>query len=373
MVLATAAVAYARAWGRRRNQTLTVHWIGRDPALSLIRACCPDVVCHTIDSVLDQGSGALPPRIDICVDLQSNLRSRRLAWRLARRHGAVVTRPSKRYLARSLLVLAARLLGRSRLSLAVHEGLTQKQSGAPQYRLAAQAMARALQKLDGPSPSKLASPSETKLLADARPELVPPAPDPRLNDATTTIWLAVAPGASHPTKKAPVTIFEEILILLAEKNPAYSPNVNSTALTSTSTRSIAIVLLGDSREHADCLNLERRLTALPWPGPVLNLAGNTTLPETVAILAGCRAILSNDSSLAHIAEALGKPAFTLFGPTDEAFGFAPHLPTSRACSVALGCRPCSKHGKAPCRFDDQACFRLIDTRSTGLALKKVLS
>jgi hypothetical protein len=46
----------------------------------------------------------------------------------------------------------------------------------------------------------------------------------------------------------------------------------------------------------------------------------------------------------------------LFGPTVEAFGFAPRMRESRAFSLLLGCRPCSKHGKVACRYGDRLCF-----------------
>ena len=195
----------------------------------------------------------------------------------------------------------------------------------------------------------------SEALNQATPKLDTPIFDQRLDPEIP--WLAIAPGASHPAKKAPVQVFEQVMGALAGKIPADSR--------------IGIVLLGDPRERIDCDELERRLTANQWDGPVLNLAGSTKLHDTVAILAGCRAILSNDSSLAHIAEALGKPSFMLFGPTTEAFGFAPHLMASRAFSAPLGCRPCSKHGKGQCRYGDHACFRGINARDAANALAGV--
>jgi len=214
----------------------------------------------------------------------------------------------------------------------------------PQYQLAALAMAKALG-------GKLSATDQIK------PTLQSPEPDARLDRSIT--WLAIAPGASHPAKKSPPQVFEQIMGRFAGKLP---PD-----------KQIGIVLLGDQRERVDCNEVERRLSANQWDGPVLNLAGSTTLTETVAVLAGCRAILSNDSSLAHIAESLGKFAFMLFGPTTESFGFAPHLPGSRAFSASLGCRPCSKHGKTPCRFGDHKCFRDIDARSAGDTMAEVFA
>lgn len=338
-------------WSLKHNQPIELHWIGRAPALELIQFYCPDVACHDIQSmekVGGRGISGLPAEIDACIDLQSNLRSRRLASQIRRWHGATITRPDKRYAARTLLVASARVFGRAfgRTGLGVmcQNALGKFCPPIPQYQLAALAMARALGEKSGAG-------------IEIKPTLNAPEPDARLD--RNIAWLAIAPGASYPAKKAPAQVFEQIMGRCAGKLP---PD-----------KQIGIVLLGDQRERVDCDEIERRLSANQWDGPVLNLAGSTTLAETVALLAGCHAILSNDSSLAHIAESLGNFAFMLFGPTTEAFGFAPHLPKSRAFSASLGCRPCSKHGKTPCRYKDHACFWAIDTRSAGDALAEVFS
>ncbi len=301
-----------------------------------------------MEKVEGRGFSVLPPEIDACIDLQSNLRSRRLACQIRRWHGATITRPNKRYAIRTLLVASARVFGRAfgsrNLALMCQNVFGKFCPPIPQYQLAALAMAKALGEKTGAA-------------IQVKPTLKAPEPDAKLDRNIT--WLAIAPGASYPAKKAPAQVFEQIMGRCAGKLP---PG-----------KQIGIVLLGDQRERVDCDEIERRLSANQWEGPVLNLAGSTTLTETVAVLAGCRAILSNDSSLAHIAESLGKFSFMLFGPTTESFGFAPHLPQSRAFSASLGCRPCSKHGKAPCRYKDHACFRAIDTRSAGDALAEVFS
>ena len=73
-----------------------------------------------------------------------------------------------------------------------------------------------------------------------------------------------------------------------------------------------------------------------------------------------------------MAEAVGVDAAVLFGPTIEAFGFGARRETSKVFSVPLGCRPCSKHGKKPCRFEDKQCFYEIDRREVTDFIKSKL-
>ncbi|WP_338808191.1 ADP-heptose--LPS heptosyltransferase RfaF [Serratia marcescens] len=51
----------------------------------------------------------------------------------------------------------------------------------------------------------------------------------------------------------------------------------------------------------------------------LNMAGKTQLEQAVILIAACRAVVSNDSGLMHVAAALNKPLIALYGPSSPDF------------------------------------------------------
>ena len=108
------------------------------------------------------------------------------------------------------------------------------------------------------------------------------------------------------------------------------------------------------------------------PGGAPLLAGRTGLPELAALMKIARVVIANDSGPAHLAAAVGSPVVALFGPTHEAFGFAPRGERVRVISRALACRPCTVHGGLRCPRSRRDCLDDISPGDVLAAVRELL-
>ncbi len=74
---------------------------------------------------------------------------------------------------------------------------------------------------------------------------------------------------------------------------------------------ITIVLVGGPDEKVYAAELAGMIR-----GRVINAAGLLSLRETAAVISACDLFIGNDSALAHLAAAVGRPVVVLFGLTD---------------------------------------------------------
>jgi ADP-heptose:LPS heptosyltransferase len=71
------------------------------------------------------------------------------------------------------------------------------------------------------------------------------------------------------------------------------------------------------RKFAWCAS-ERSAAACPGAGNIINLAGQTSLPQIIALIQEAAVVVANDSGPVHIAAAVGTPVLGLYGPTAPA-------------------------------------------------------
>lgn len=105
-----------------------------------------------------------------------------------------------------------------------------------------------------------------------------------------------------------------------------------------------IYLLGGPSDHALCETIKTLI-----PGRTVNLAGNLSLMESIALMKGAERNYVNDSGPLHFASAVNAPVTAYFCSTVTDFGFGPLSDDSEVKEVTgLACRPCGLHGKKEC-------------------------
>jgi ADP-heptose:LPS heptosyltransferase len=137
-------------------------------------------------------------------------------------------------------------------------------------------------------------------------------------------------------------------------------------------RGLPVVLLGTSGEKT----VNAQASALATKTRMFDLAGKTSLPEALGVLAEAQLFLGNDSGLAHLAGAAGTPSVVVFGPTDPdaTRPWNGPRPDGKPVRLALVRR---RTLCAPCRFDvcpiDHACMEGVRPEDVLTAIEEVLA
>jgi len=95
---------------------------------------------------------------------------------------------------------------------------------------------------------------------------------------------------------------------------------------------------------------------------VVNLAGKTSIRESMALINGATRVVGSDTGLTHAAEALGTKVTMILGPTSRETGAGTILEDSVCIeSKDTWCRPCSQNGSSLCYRSSQFCMDSIKT------------
>lgn len=100
-----------------------------------------------------------------------------------------------------------------------------------------------------------------------------------------------------------------------------------------------------------------------------NLTGKLTIDESALIMNQADFVISGDTGMLHIANALNKSAIAVYGSTHPMLGYTPFndVRTFIIQNEDLGCRPCTKQGRQSCPKGHFKCMR--DLRSEEIVEK----
>lgn len=132
------------------------------------------------------------------------------------------------------------------------------------------------------------------------------------------------------------------------------------------------------RALAEALAKRTRVVVLAGPGEdaftrpiadtpgVIDLAGRTSIPQMIALLARSRGLISPDSAPMNIASALGVPQVTIVGPTDPQ-RTGPYHSAAGVVQTHLPCARCLRR-----RCAHTACMQLIRPETVLAAAERVI-
>ena len=168
-------------------------------------------------------------------------------------------------------------------------------------------------------------------------------------DIESKNFIALGPSASQPLKCWPLNHFRKLIEKLIEND-------------------IRVVLVGGPGEP------EGEILEEEFKNKIINCTGTLTPLESAELLRHAKYLVSNDTSLFHLAEAMGTPSSAIFGPTVQEFGYAPFLPESHLVEtdLLLQCRPCSTNGKGLCKNPETlVCLKSISPQTVLKTIKLV--
>ncbi len=126
-----------------------------------------------------------------------------------------------------------------------------------------------------------------------------------------------------------------------------------------------LLVLGDHSEQPLCQKITQAI-----PQGAAKPTEAASLVELAGLLKRCTLVIGNDSGPMHLAEALGVPSVSIFGPVDASV-YGPIQDPHRHRSVALGlaCQPCYQGFRfPPCPWNSQ-CLKGLEVGQVQEAIR----
>lgn len=144
-------------------------------------------------------------------------------------------------------------------------------------------------------------------------------------------YVAYAIGGQHATKKLPVPRMIELCRRIGHP----------------------IVLLGGKEDH----DAGQAVVQALGESLIYNACGKYNLNQSASLLQRARVVFSHDTGLMHIAAALKKKIYSIWGSTTPQLGMYPYKTAYVILEKAgLECRPCSKIGYSQCPLKHFKCM-----------------
>jgi ADP-heptose:LPS heptosyltransferase len=170
--------------------------------------------------------------------------------------------------------------------------------------------------------------------------------------ADSGLNIGVAPYAKHKLKMWPEENMISLLRLIAEKHRC------------------RYWLFGGSEDAGRIAAFQSRV-----PGSV-NLVGELSLDEELALMSKLDIMIAMDSSNMHMAALVGTRTISIWGGTDPLTGFSawmqPDNYSIRIPVEELTCRPCTIYGKGESKRSDFACMTWLTPEIVCKKIDKIL-